>query len=1163
MKPLDLGELSLEAATTLIEASAGTGKTYSITGLILRLLLEKEVTIGQIVAVTFTEAATKELRDRTRGRLSAALHDLRAGKSEDAYLRSFMDRGDMDKGIDRLTLALKSFDEAQIFTIHGFCQRCLGDYAFESGVQFGSKLSADPSPFFEEVARDFWRLQFYGQNQLLAAVAISGGQSPEQWVKLLERSARHPDLVILPPAEVLPPSKDILVEIEMAFADLCGEWKRARDEISRILRENRSLSRAVNAFHPDRVAEILSRLDQTCECDGCPAPDCIGVLFEVSSEAIADGTKSKSTAPTHRFFKLCSEYCRAVTSLFDRLTHELLAFAKTELPKRKAQARTITFDDLIMGLRDALAGPLGPKLAKSIGLRYRAALIDEFQDTDPAQYEIFCSIFGKGQHCLFYIGDPKQAIFGFRGADIFTYRRAANASTHHAYTLTTNWRSEPKLLDALNTLYKQARSPFGFDWIDYHDVHPPDLPAVEPLADAKGGGPAALRLRLIPSGEAGKQLTNDEATERIGFQLAADIAELHASGAVLRGRPLRYSDIAVLVRKNYQAETLQELLRKAGIRSILRTESNVFAALEAEELDRFLRGVLEPRRESAFKGALATSLLGLDAHGLYELEADDAKRQGWLERFLGWQEQWVNGCFIAVFRRLLVEQSVRVRLVNLPLGERRLTNFLQLAELLHEAETARRLAPDAVCAFLSDQRLNVRTPEEHYQLRLESDQDAVQIVTVHKAKGLEYPIVFCPFLWQAETNNRPELLFHDRDHDDRLTLDRRGKKGGDARHKDWQDEESLAEELRLSYVALTRAMNRCYVYVPEARRILDSPLAHLLAADERHPIHERVIGLIQASSGSVDAVAVDDARTILHIGHDAPSSLLAARAFSGRIPTIAMSASFSGLNADVELDRELAPEQEADPDLAEVPVEESEGSTIFTFPKGAAAGDFFHDVLEDLDFKEPDAMDALVSAKLRLHGFTQPEFLPVVSAAISKLRDLELEPGIRLKAIARSDMLRELDFTYPLNRLTPSRFREILWHCPDIEGAVSERMGRLQFRPVDGYMRGFIDLLFRAGGRFYIIDWKSNWLGPRPTDYQPTHVRAEMLRRNYHLQYHLYTLATDLFLEGRLPGFDYERDFGGVFYVFLRGVDPARPQQGIFQGRPSARTLASLRQMLR
>ena len=293
--------------------------------------------------------------------------------------------------------------------------------------------------------------------------------------------------------------------------------------------------------------------------------------------------------------------------------------------------------------------------------------------------------------------------------------------------------------------------------------------------------------------------------------------------------------MAILVRKHSQAEMLQTVLRERGIRSVVQSDRSVFASEEARELQRFLQGVLDPRRDSLLKAALATTLIGFDAKRLFDLERNDPERQAWLDRFNDWKLRWSDGCFTAMFRHLLVTQQVRARLVQLPAGERRLTNFLHLAELLHEAESTMSLAPDAVCSWLRAQRESEKVSEDRFQLRLESDDDAVQIVTIHKSKGLEYPIVFCPFLWtDAEFvgSHRNCCFTIARIREKRLTFDLRGKKAGAQQHQDWQSEEVRAEELRLLYVALTRAMNRCYIYLP-GEKTDKSPLAHLFASSKK------------------------------------------------------------------------------------------------------------------------------------------------------------------------------------------------------------------------------------------------------------------------------------------------------------------------------------------
>ncbi len=1155
MTPFDITTAPLDAGVTLIEASAGTGKTYSITGLILRLILEKNLQIRGILAVTFTEAATQELRSRIRQRLQSALEDLYHGVSKDAIVDAFLRRGDKAIGIRELDLAIQSFDEAQIFTIHGFCQRMLNDYAFESGARFDTTLVTDPKPLFEEVARDFWRLRFYEAKPLLPKLAMAWKRSLEDWVELLERTRSHPDLVILPPAET-ESCRALLQATEKTFAALTKEWTSHHGEIEALLRGHGGLSRDKKKFGPERVTEIISMIAEACADFDSAAPESIRALAEVSSEAIAAGTKGTGTAPEHRFFTLSSDFCRAVGALFNQLTHEFLEFAQGELPKRKARTNTVTYDDLITGLRDALRQEGGSTLARAIGDKYSAALIDEFQDTDPAQYEIFRTIFRPKDHRLFLIGDPKQAIYGFRGADVFTYFEAAKKADR-TFTLTTNWRSEAPLLAAINNLFLQTEQPFIFPQIQYHEVHAPKEPIVRPLTNSDDAA-AALHFRLVSPAEDQASSTQDKPAELVCKWVSDDIAALAASDAHLGESSLHYRDMAILVRKHNQAEMLQVVLRERGIRSVVQSDRSVFASDEARELQRFLQGVIDPRRDSLLKAALATILIGFDAKDLFSLERNDAERQAWLDRFTDWRLKWSDGCFTAMFRHLLVSQQVRARLVHLPAGERRLTNFLHLAELLHEAESTMSLTPDAVCSWLREQRENEKVSEDRFQLRLESDDDAVQIVTIHKSKGLEYPIIFCPFLWtDAEFSGHKDLLFHDRDDPKkRLTFDLRGKNAGAKQHQDWQSEEVKAEELRLLYAALTRAMNRCYIYLP-GQRTDKSPLAHLFESSSDESLFDQVRAFAQSSQGCVSASSAPG--ELRRVQDETPLiTTLQSRLFNGKISKVAMTASFSGLNvAATELeDIDAGPSSEADTVIE--PARDKTDLSICTFDRGRRTGDFFHDVLEHLDFQDLGDLSTLIDSKLRTYGFSQTLHRPAINQILLQLMDVELDPGIRLLDIPKRERLSEVEFSYPLAHLTPASLVKTINRCIALAGDIRARMGSLRFDPVDGFLRGAIDLLFRVKDRYYLIDWKSNWLGSQSTDYGLEGMQRAMLEHNYYLQYHLYTLAVDLFLQKRLPGYDYETHFGGVYYIFLRGIDPADPSRGIFRDRPAAATVKGL-----
>lgn len=1157
LESFQLSATELKEGVTLIEASAGTGKTFAIAGLILRLVLEKSIPVSRILAVTYTVAATEELRDRVRSRFRQALEDLKRRASDDDIVSGFLRRSSAEetrRGIRDLELAVQSFDEACIFTIHGFCQRVLRENAFESGALFDMELMADAGPVLAEVARDFWRRRFYDAPPLLSRLVVAHGSSPEEWVGLLERLRNHPDIRILPGAG----EKDcaaLAEEIGQKFRGIAAEWERASEEVKRILVESKSLSRGKDAYSPGRVAEIVACFDELTESLETARAECLNAVTRLSNSEIAGKLKGDRVPPKHRLFDLCEEFQVLTHSYFNRLTHEFVAFAKEETPLRKLRLNIVTYDDLLTRVRDTLNGPGGAAFAAMIGGKYDAALIDEFQDTDPIQYAIFDRLFGSGKHHLYFIGDPKQAIYGFRGADVHTYLKARGASSRK-FTLGTNYRSEKRLLDALNLLFKREPS-LGLG-IEYREVAPPEKPRPGFEELTGDGDSARLRFRFLEAGDGGgKAIGQGEAKAFINAAVVADIARLKQSGARLGGRNLEFGDMAVLVRTNAQAASLQELLRANGIKSVLQTEESVFHTNEAHEMLMLLEGVLEPGRGHFLNTALSTSLLGFTPARILKIEENESEYQTVLEQFLAYRGLWTGSCFMAMFRHLLVEQHVRERLVREPGGERMLTNFLHLSELLHRAETAQRMPPDVLRLWLRKQIHSEETLEEH-QLRLESDEDGVLIATIHKSKGLEYPVVFCPFLWKpADNGRRVEVLFHDPDAENRLTLDLRDRKAT-AANDERAAGEKMAESLRMLYVALTRARNLCHVYTGNISKCEGSPLAHVLGGTMLAELQ----ALARESDGSIGVTTIDAGEQMAAAGvasQAAPAKELRARDFKGSIPQTRMITSFSGLISGATVEE---PDRDDTTAIESNTAATVEPQLLAGFERGARAGVFWHELLEELDFQAPGGMPPLVEEKLRSHGI-ELRHKEDVCDQVTKLLAVPLEPGLTLAQIPRSDRRSEVEFSFPVESLNSARLREAFAKFTGSAVAdFSRGWEHLEFRMDEGFMRGFIDLLFVFEGRFYIVDWKSNWLGNRADDYAPAALQATMLTHFYFLQYHLYTVAADLFLERQFPRHDYEALFGGVFYIFLRGVDPADPTRGIFRDRPAAALVRELRACL-
>jgi len=967
----DLLKSPLEG-TNLIEASAGTGKTYAIAGIFLRLLLEKGLTVDRILVVTYTVAATEALKERIRETIRKAVAAFEKGGHDDAFLEGIVKANTQkDEALRLLKSALRDFDEAPIFTIHGFCRRTLHDNAFESMSLFDTELMSDETSLREEVARDFWRLYFYNAPVEFVAYAVEKGCSPDYYLNLSKKKALNPDMKVFPEAE--PVDLSSLDPFLDTARKVKSSWPSVRVEVIEKLKDP-----ALNKNkYRDGGASLVAAMDIYAGT-GSAFPLFAG-FEKLTPEGLKNGVKGGKTPPAHPFFDLCGELQkraeRLKAEMDGRLLYlkaEIFRYMEREIAARKERLNIRSFDDLLTRMRDALNGPNGRALVGALRKRYRAALVDEFQDTDPVQYAVFQCVFEKSDGILFLIGDPKQAIYGFRGADLFTYLKASkNVSSR--YTLTSNWRSEPGLIRAVNTVFSWRRNPFLYDDILFEDAVAGNA-GERPALTLSGRKEPPLRLWYAPKArlEALSALTNKKnARNAVTVATAAGIADLLNDGrekrALIGDRPVEEGDIAVLVRTNDEARLVQEALRSLGVHSVLHSTGDLFDTAEALEMERLLAGVAEPGSEALVRTALAGTVMGVDGETLERLCRDESAWERRLARFRDYNDLWESRGFIRMFRRLLAQEGVRARLLSLPDGERRLTNILHLSEVLHEAETEGRLGAAGLIKWLSRRRADKSPAPEEHQLRLESDARAVRIVTVHKSKGLEYPVVFCPFHWEGSTLKDEEFVYHDGDDGWRATLvigSADPEKIAAARR------EALAESVRLLYVSLTRAKHGCYVTWGPFKDAATSALSHILhpaetagadAVEEAKRHFEKLsdddIGrdledLVRRSDGTITLSDMPKGDAADYIRPTVGSPELSFRPFTGRIRRDWRVASFSRLVAEQGTATRAAPE-EPDHDAAfpegDEPLDE-ELSGIFAFPRGARAGTFLHSLFEDLSF---------------------------------------------------------------------------------------------------------------------------------------------------------------------------------------------------------------------
>ena len=1190
--PLDLFGCAL-AGPTLIEASAGTGKTWNICGLYLRLLLERALPVQRILVVTFTKAATAELRERIRSRIVETLAVLRGGAAGGdpfvtALLHALRRQGVRDDAMaQQLELARATFDEAAIFTIHGFCQRALADTPFAAQMPLSLELLESDADLRREVVNDFWR-RHVGAAALgdaLGACLLSGKDTPDTFDPLLKRRLSRPLSLLRWPDDIDAPASPDLAALRSTHALARAEWQQRREDILAVLLA--ALDRLNgNSYKPNLVAAAAAQWERLLFSED-PVPVLqlkLDKLALLGTAKLDKCTKSGRVTPSDPFFALAQAALEARSAAGTAVASQRLALLRALLDqgseavrRLKRERRVVAFDDMLFNLHERLTDGASPWLAGELRRRFPAALIDEFQDTDPLQFAIFERIYAAHDAPLFFVGDPKQAIYSFRNADLHTYL-GARAQVQAERTLAHNQRSSPALIGAINALFGANRHAFMLPDLAYHPVDAGARPRT--AFDDRTEARTALQVWTLPA-PAGRGLKKDAALQAASDACAAEIARLLRGAAedrvTLDGRPLRAADVAVLVRTHRQGNLMREALRALRIGSVEVSQASVFHSSDAQELERLLVAVLEPSREGVLRAALATEILGRDAAALQALSVEDDACVALMMRFAAYRTQWQRQGIASMLRQLMRDERVSERLLARPDGERRMTNLLHLAERLQEASAEHR-SPQSLLRWLRRLREDDRG-EEAAQLRLDSDRNLVQIVTVHKSKGLEYPLVFCPYLWDAHTlpDRGDGVEYHDEAY--RPVVDFRPDARNDAGIRQRVRVERCSEDLRLVYVALTRAVHRCYLVAgccgdrqvtASARSVLNwlvagDGLAPAQWFDSRLGVDDIAQAWSRLAAGAPAAISV----AALPAGTGAPLETLrpAAEAIAvlpapDRIPPGWRMGSFSAMLQGAG----ERPAADHDVDVeAPAAVEAAGDDDILGFPRGMDAGTCLHAMFERADFADPQTWLPAVRSALALH----PQALPGADAkarlermALSMLDDVVRTPlpaGFALRDIPRGRRLDELEFHLPSRGLGAAALGRVLQRF----GYAAPPLG---FGPLEGYLNGFIDLVFEHGGRYYLLDWKSNHLGPGPASYGPQPVEAAMAAHGYHLQHLLYVVALDRYLALRLPGYDRAAHLGGVLYLFVRGVRPGwrvgAQQAGIFFHRPAHEAIDALSALL-
>ncbi|MDP2711966.1 MAG: UvrD-helicase domain-containing protein [Solirubrobacteraceae bacterium] len=1111
----------LPTGVTVLEASAGTGKTFTIAALAARYVAEG-TPLEEILLVTFTRMATGELRDRVRERLvhtEQGLARFRDGvlPTDGDEVVALLARGseeEVRERHERLARAIARFDAATIATTHGFCQEVLGGLGIVGDVETDMTFVEDPADLVEEVVDDLFVRRFHrdGKPQFSRAEAL---------------------------------------------------------HIARIA-----------------IANPAARIEP-------------------------------ENAPEHSIAAMRVRFARVVCEEFER---------------RKRRMALITYEDLLTRLQDTLSGPGGEAAAERLRARYRVVLVDEFQDTDPVQWDIMRLAFGGGGVSLILIGDPKQAIYAFRGADVYAYLKAAAAADAEA-TLATNWRSDQGLIDAYDALFGGAT--LGHRGIVYRRV-------VASAANQEPGLSAApvvapVRVRVVHRDEpsvlrtkGGGYVSAPSAREHIAADLAGDLVALLSSGATVEIRssdgpprlePVRAGHVAVLVRTHRNAALVRDALDRAGIPAVINGAGSVFGTVPARDWLRVLEAIERPASSVRARSAALTPFLGWTAArvaGAGEAEWEEVHR-----RLHRWGRVLRTSGVAALMETITRAEGLPGRVLSGLDGERRLTDLRHVGQLLHAEATASQLGGAALTAWLR-QRIAAaarETSDEERTRRLESDAEAVQVLTIHRSKGLEFPVVYCPDLWEPGYIPRdPQpVFFHDPAHDDARTIDV-GLDGPDwGRHVRHHEEEQRGEDLRLAYVALTRARHQAVVWWAGTWESRHSALGRLLFARGDD-------GVVPPSGAPTPTDAVAVARfeelalavpgciSVERSRLGAPASWrpalpvaseLAAASFSRGLDERWRRTSFSDISAGA-YEASVGSEPEVEDLLADEPAVAAvalaepvvDGSplaapvALAAMPAGVQVGTLVHRVLEATDFASPD-LEAEVAARIADgRGWRHVDLgsVEVVAGGLTAALRTPLGPlldGASLCDFGRADRLDELDFELPLvggdeptGRLTLRAIAAVLRDHLPVDDPLFDYATRLEdpaLRPsVRGYLTGSIDLVLRVRGsggggaaRYAIADYKTNWLAPPGEEltahhHRPAALASEMRHRHYGLQALLYTVALHRYLRWRVPGYAADRHIAGVAYLFLRGMTgPETPTVdgqpcGVFAWRPPGALIEAL-----
>jgi len=1110
--------------SNLIEASAGTGKTYSIAIMVLRLVLEEKIPVKEILMVTFTKAAVAELEERIRLFIRQAHKRSQESTIPDLTISKLVEEAISNSSQKEVHQLLKDavlfLDETSVLTIHSFCQQTLTEFAFETNQLFGSETLQDLASLVENEVNKFWR-----ENITCLHVNLLG--------QLVEHGLTRSDITSVIREHIS--GKKYFEYDENESYSICDEDQQS---FSKSIKELSEKDKEIKECVYDHIRKNSDRLKFITEANKYAKTSLLH-LVDTPAEFVKVVVSKKGTGYIDKLYgdilqqhgecdELVEEKNSILQSVINKIYCHAIGTVTKAIDQYKLRNSLLAFDDMIVNLHKAVVHDNNQNLVSQLQQKYKAVFVDEFQDTDKLQYEIFHTTFGSGQNILFYIGDPKQSIYAWRKADIFTYFKASD-EVDNKYGMNVNYRSSAPFIHAMNVFFKPHENfdTFYFSGqdnaIEYINVDsPPDNKKGELLFNGKTDAPLTI------FGNKNNEEIAETVTAQIIQLLENEKFTITEKGTSRRVRP---SDIGILVRKNKQAIAAKACLAKRGIPAVTIDDSKILQSEEALYVLYLLEALIDINRSTINK-ALLSPFTGYDTRAVLALNEEAV-----LNDFREYKNIWDKDGVYSFLTKFVSDYQVRALLLNhhTENGERTIANLFQVIEVLHKVQSEKQFSALELVSWLKRGIDGMQTDGDEFEQRVESDEESVKIVTIHKSKGLEYNIVFAPFLDLDRKIHFRFCSFRDTESGDYIFADSQQL---NPEQQQIVDEQTEQENRRLIYVAITRAVYKCYINKSLANYYKDSSLVPFLSS-------------LKGADPSL--IRFEDSPTI-------PEKYYYSKA-DDWVPTNSMKAvdfhlshvnwrkiSYTSLAASHTITPKNNTNHHSD---------EYEHFVFKQLVKGNKTGNLLHYIFENIDFSSDWNWERTIKYALkRFMPKHAVEYAPMLLELLKHVTHVQLNvPGqpFTLASIPQEKRLNELEFDFNVPVFNPA----------DLTG-FEENGTRINVKynhDLEGIMNGKMDMFFEHAGLYYILDWKSNFLGDSLDYYRKELLAEAMSENNYHLQYLLYTVASKKYLESRLHHFNYETDFGGVIYLFVRGVR-RNGDSGVFTTKPSVEMIERLEGIL-